>query len=1460
MSLIMLGLYHFLLNREEEDEIVLIPVTPNEKVKRLGKDVKVSPKPSKSPATTTGKSPRDRNKSNLTQDLRKMTPNGKPLMKIVKSPKQMILVSPKKNSPLKKNYKSQDESPGIKGNKRNVAKHLDTDFRRSPRKSAVTTYGISPIKAKASPAKNQIKNVAEELEINVRRSPRKNSKMENIDSLKKAVLTQAVNQVKVVDKEENCVRSPRKNSSGKFYSPTKKVSSPAKSIMNKVDKNLEIAVGSPRKRGLPGKCASPSKEGPLLADSCNKNISRVENDCKEAMKTLDDHKALPRDETVPIQPAKDIIKSPLRTTKSSRTIESLKVKQSSQKSADDIISKSPLKNNTKSYPAEDQLVIKEQPKPLRKSPRKSVQNQNMKNLTAPMSCEETNMAYKSPVKQQLKATSYETSSGKKSIQSPRKSPTKGSSAHNKARKIINYDIGEIDSKGEDDKTGGVEVKTAAIDDRTVGQSSRNSEEMANRQSNKNLISMKESVIDSNKVTDIDASKESPHDASDTYDHDTDCSVSESTDTEADIDSPVDNTRETEVVATTYKMFENHLGLRELIELGAKKAENPTSSDDFERCIMTAISHGDLCHKQMPEDIESDRVLRSKRSLDLDEAEQIQAHTNKDNAVSLNVDSQKEHIVSKAIHDKEETISDSGEQAFTLTEKEIKLFSKPPENNDNGDFELPVEIHHEVFFTPTLAERVKARFRQNSPCSYSLSSPVRSRSNSISSNASETSTARKLETKMKLYKAKKLLQKHVKNQRMSPKLANKKSNSHNSDSYGSKLESDFSENPQTVCNRKTNGNGSEDRNRKHKKAKKIKKISCFSMKPKINSELQGMKDTWNDITSPSLKRSSRSQRRIEQCYNDSSELTEDYEYDQDQSGSGAKSRNNNDNHNDSKAKGRKESDTLNFGKKSTKHSLKTLESIEYQNQKLLNGISDAIQDEELIVRQRLETDFLNKENNENMDMEEDRESPVFNSSPVSKRRKGQKESVSNKISNKNKKEKNEILPLSEKVVNVTVENAEVIKKNSAAEKDSKSHGADCKRKIKISKAIRNSFIENSPSNSYSDMVEVSSNELNNSKENLTGIETAVVRNVPEQSTPDSKKKVPSGCYGSGYSSTPRSERRKAWKRKKNTEKTEDISAKKRRKLDKLKFVIDENQSNINAKSVNDLAKTEIETKASKKKQSSSNETVWIINENEKIVPMHKDRITNAPDNGNEKNKDPNDSFSLQWKSVVKDTVKLNKSWSLLSSRSVNKLLSSEDGRESFDGFTEKDLTGGTSLESDMSYEDCSEVDKSINSDKEFDIDLEEKEENSDNNKVEFDNLLPVFSSPGKKSDSSWFDTCEDYIDQKVKSTVEPLSVFKGWTSPRKASLGAKEIEAMYRSPTKSSKSSRRKIVTGPSAANTVEADREQVDVEIEFNFGSPQKNLKEFSPRGIKKGRHIGSPSPKRKTSTPTRRIKLGKDK
>ena len=1444
---------------EDDDEIVLIPVTPNEKVKRSGKEMKVSPKPSKSPATTTGKSPRDRNKSALTQDLRKMTPNGKPLMKIVKSPKQMILVSPKKNSPLKKSNIVQDESLGMKGNKRNVANYLDTDLRRSPRKSTVTTNGISPIKAKASPAKNQIKNVAEKLEINVRRSPRKNSIMGNIDSLKKAVLTQAVNQVKVADKEENCVRSPRKNSSGKFYSPTKKISSPAKSIVNKVDKNLEIAVGSPRKRGLSEKCASPSKEGSLLEDACNKNISRVENGCKEAIKTLDDHKTFPRDETVPIQPAKDIIKSPLRTTKSSRTIESLKVKQSSQKSADDIISKSPAKNNTKTYPAEDQLVIKEQPKPVRKSPRKSVQNQNMKNLTAPMSYEETNKAYKSPVKQQLKATSYGTSSGKKSVQSPRKSPNKGSSAHNKARKIINYDIGEIDSKVEDDKTGGVEVKATANDDRTVGQSFRNSEEMTNvrnRQSNKNLVSMKESVIDSNKVTDIDASEESPHDASDTNDHDTDGSVSESTDTEADIDSPVDNTRETEVVATTHKMFENHLGLRELIELGAKKAENPTSSDDFERCIMTAISHGDLCHKQMPEDIESDRVLRSKRSLDLDEAEQIPAHTNKDNAVSLNIDSQKEHIVSKAIHEKEETISDSVEQAFTLTEKEIKMFSQPPENNDNGDFELPVEIHHEVFFTPTLAERVKARFRQNSPCSYSLSSPVRSRSNSISSNASETSTARKLETKMKLNKAKKLLQKHVKNQRMSPNLANKQSKSHNSDSNGSKLESDFSENPQTMCNRETNGNGSEDRDRKHKKFKKIKKISCFSMKPKINSELQGLKDTWNDITSPSLKRSSRSQRRIEQCYNDSSELTEDYEYDQDQSGSGAKSQNKKANNN--KGKGKKESDTLNFGKKSTKHSLKTLESIEYQNQKLLNGIGDAIQDEVLIVRQRLETDYLNKENNENMDMEEDRESPVFNSSPVSKRRKGQKESVSNKIAHKNKKEKNEILPLSEKVVNVTVENAEVTKKNSAAEKDSKSHGADCKRKIKISKAIRNSFIENSPSNS--DMAEVSSNELNNSKENLTGIETAVVRNVPEQSTPDSKKKVPSGCYGSGYSSTPRSERRKAWKRKKNTEKTEDISAKKRRKLDKLKFVIDENQSNINARSVNDLAKTEIETKASKKKQSSSNETVWIINENEKIVPMHKDRITNAPDNGNEKNKDPNDSFSLQWKSVVKDTVKLNKSWSLLSSRSVNKLLSSEDGRESFDGFTEKDLTGGTSLESDMSYEDCSEVDKSINSDKEFDIDLEEKEENSDNNKVEFDNLLPVFSSPGKKSDSSWFDTCEDYIDQKVKSTVEPLSVYKGWTSPRKASLGEIEIEAMYRSPKKSPKSSRRKIVTGPSAANTVEADREQVDVEIEFNFGSPQKNLKEFSPRGMKKGRHIGSPSPKRKTSTPTRRIKLGKDK
>ena len=1521
----------FLFTREEDEDIVLIPVTPNEKVKGVDKDMTASPKPSKS-LTTSGKSPKDSNKSNLTQDLRKMTPNGKPLMKIVKSPKQMILVSPKKNSPFKKHNKVQDESPGIRNRAKNVAKQLATDV-RSPRKNTVTANCDSPIKTIASPAKNQLMNVAKQLKVSVRRSPRKNNLIEKSDSPTKSIWPPAANQVKDNNKElENGARkSPRKNSlTGKCYSPRKTILSPVKNQVKNMDKNPEIAVGSPRKNGVPGKCISPLKTVSLPANTCTSFVARAENDSKKVKETSDDSKMLSREETAQYQTSgetrelkkydkmthgrvskaneelfvKTIAKSPLRTMKSSRNMKPWRMGQNSPKSADNAIdSNSPSKLNTNLYVAEYQPVIKEQPKPLRKSPRKSVQNQNTKHLSAPLSCEKTHMAYKSPIKQELKAASPGKSSTKKKLQSPRNSPTKGFSTSNKARKNINYDIGDMvtnDQSEDSIKTGMVDAKVVSKDDIPVDQLSNNPEQLANvgkNQSKENLGNLEEPTVDTDKVSDSYVSEESDDDAPDTNHHETDQSEIESIDAEVETDSPKKKSDLKNMVVTAHEKVADHLGLGKLIELGAKKAENPTSSDDFERCIMIAISQGELCHRQIPDYIESDRVLRSNRSLDLDEVDHVEAQAGNlvdsvpknisselGKAASLKLDCHKENIVSKAIHDKGATVSDSDEQAFTLTDKEIKLFSQPPENKEKGEFELPLELYHEVFFTPTLAERVKSRFRHHSPSSYNLSSPVRSRSNSISSNTSETSATRRINTaatKVNLHKAKTLLRKHVKSQKLNQNPANNQSSSQNSDSSVLKLKSDSNENHQNMCSSEKLTNvalvnmqkhpvqdlRAEIKNgiKKNRKNKKFKKISCVNKKTKTNTELQSLKDTWNDLSSPSLERSSRNQRKIQQSYNDSSELTEDYEYDQDQSDSGAQSQDQIVN-SDNKRKKNKESDKLNLGIRSTKHSVKSLDSIENLQQKSLNGV-DLVRDEALNAEQRLDTDTLNKMNNDNVDtcMKEGRNSPVFNSSPVSKRRKGQADSaVSNAANKKVDKENSEIMPLSERVLNKAVENAEVSTRNSTGEKEgSRLKGSDCKHKIKISKAIRNSFIENSPSDSDV-VIEVSSTELDESKEHIKDIENAVFKSIPEQSTPDSKKKVPSGCYGSGYSATPRSERRKAWKRKKIAGKIEDTNAKKRRKLDKLKFVIHENQSSINALSVNDLEKTELKTKVRKKKQNSSGEMDQslekdrINNKNENCLSGQKDRITSASDNRNEKNKELNESFSLQWKSVV-DKVKLNKSWSLLSSRSVNKLLSSEDGRESFDGFTEKDITGGTSLESDMSYEDCSEVDKSINSEKEFVIDLVEKEEKEDNNKAEFGNFLPVFSSPGKKSDSSWFDACEDYIDHTVKNTVEPLSVVKGWTSPRKASLGTKEIAEMYKSPTKSPKTSRRKLATERSASNAAE-DRQQVDMEIEFNFGSPLKNFQEFSPRGMKKGRAIGSPSPKRKTSTPTRRIKFGKDK
>lgn len=190
---------------------------------------------------------------------------------------------------------------------------------------------------------------------------------------------------------------------------------------------------------------------------------------------------------------------------------------------------------------------------------------------------------------------------------------------------------------------------------------------------------------------------------------------------------------------------------------------------------------------------------------------------------------------------------------------------------------------------------------------------------------------------------------------------------------------------------------------------------------------------------------------------------------------------------------------------------------------------------------------------------------------------------------------------------------------------------------------------------------------------------------------------------------------------------------------------------------------------------------------------------------------------------KDKIKLNKSWSLLSEKSVSKLLSSEDDRDSFDGFDEKEVE--SSLRSDLSFEQCSEIDAAP-SDSEHDWIIEDKA--SDNGEP-FEQFVPAqFSSPCKTSNSSWIDACDGYIDKSFKQGTEVSfkSVYYSFTSPRKSPKSGGSARGMF-TPEKRNKGEtpvKRKVKY---VDNSKEV--EQIDEDIVFNFGSPQKNCTEFSP-------------------------------
>ncbi|XP_060066326.1 uncharacterized protein LOC132546620 [Ylistrum balloti] len=221
-----------------------------------------------------------------------------------------------------------------------------------------------------------------------------------------------------------------------------------------------------------------------------------------------------------------------------------------------------------------------------------------------------------------------------------------------------------------------------------------------------------------------------------------------------------------------------------------------------------------------------------------------------------------------------------------------------------------------------------------------------------------------------------------------------------------------------------------------------------------------------------------------------------------------------------------------------------------------------------------------------------------------------------------------------------------------------------------------------------------------------------------------------------------------------------------------------------------------------------------------------------------------------------TVKLNKSWSLLSDRSMAKMLQSEEEDNSFEGFQPEHATGGTLLGSEMSYVETTEVELEGNSDHEWllDHDQEDEGEEEENlkNKNDFINFVNcTFTSPGKHTDSSWDETFDNYIDIQLNRS-KPSGANNSFDivpencsprifgSPRRRQTGLTpnkrksdfaELSDLPKEYVEYNHTPKRRKFHKRKAAHDVEEPYvEQVDEDIEFNYCSPQKLKEVYSPR------------------------------
>ncbi|KAL4222573.1 Cdc7p-Dbf4p kinase complex regulatory subunit [Mactra antiquata] len=333
-------------------------------------------------------------------------------------------------------------------------------------------------------------------------------------------------------------------------------------------------------------------------------------------------------------------------------------------------------------------------------------------------------------------------------------------------------------------------------------------------------------------------------------------------------------------------------------------------------------------------------------------------------------------------------------------------------------------------------------------------------------------------------------------------------------------------------------------------------------------------------------------------------------------------------------------------------------------------------------------------------------------------------------------------------------------------------------------------------------------------------------------------------GSGFSLTSRAQRRKEWKRKLETQKNdlEILQSPKRRRIGSLN--VDFANSNVESNGSKHDKKLKsprrrlvvTETLNSDGNMNTNNESRTSYFSDDEVVCWDK-KSTEINTNGND----------------------MNVSWSMLNEKLIDENLNS-DNRISTRHRGDKETNKNKGK--NVGDSQCMESDN----------------EDSDIAEENLRQYVPTFfSSPSKLSNSSWIETVDEYLDNSVKTVTD--SSFRGndssfnfnfigspardnskhfGSSPRSKSPFKSAFK--LKSPYKNHGCTPTKTKTGSSTPVGSPCVK-KVDDDIEFNFGSPQKNFTKFSDLKSTGSvvRDLSSPVAFNITSTPVhRKTKSGK--